>query len=162
MRGMHSLVIKEAPMLPPSAVVRLIWAGTLVLTACVASAQDYPTKPIRMVSPGPGGGADFVARFIAQGISGPLGQQVIVDNRPAGVIPGQIVSKARPDGYTLLVNGNSFWIAPLMQESVPFDALKDFTPITLAVGSPNVLAVHASVPAGSVKELIALAKARPG
>src|ERR1700704_4415385 len=161
MRGMHSLVIKEAPMLPPSAVVRLIWAGTLVLTACVASAQDYPTKPIRMVSPGPGGGADFVARFIAQGISGPLGQQVVVDNRPAGVIPGQIVSRARPDGYTLLVNGNSFWIAPLLQDS-PFDPLKDFAPITTAVGTPNILVVHPSVAVNSVRDLIALAKARPG
>src|ERR1700704_3011695 len=140
----------------------MVSAGMLVLSAGVASGQDYPTKPIRIVSPGTRGGADVVARLIAQGISGPLGQQVVVDNRPAGVIPGQIVAKARPDGYTLLVNGNSFWIAPLMQEASPFDALKDFAPITLAVGSPNVLAVHASVPAGSVKELIALAKARPG
>ena len=134
----------------------------MLLGAGLASGQDYPVKPVRLVSPGPGGGADFVARLIAQGISGPLGQQVVVDNRPAGVIPGQIVAKARPDGYTLLINGNSFWIAPLMQDSSPFDPLKDFSPITTAVGSPNILVVHPSVTANSVKQLIALAKARPG
>ena len=128
----------------------------------MALGQDYPNRPIRLVSPGPGGGADFVARFVAQGISGPLGQQVVVENRPAGVIPGQIVSKAPPDGYTVMVNGNSFWIAPLMRDGVPYDPLKDFSPITLAVSSPNILVVHASVPATSVKGLIALAKARPG
>jgi tripartite-type tricarboxylate transporter receptor subunit TctC len=126
------------------------------------SGQEYPGKPIRLVSPGPAGGADFVARSIAQGISGPLGQPVVVDNRPAGVIPGQIVSKARPDGYTLMVNGNSFWIAPLMQDNIPYDPLKDFSPITTAVGSPNILVVNSSVAANSVKDLIALAKARPG
>jgi len=134
----------------------------IVLSAGMALGQDYPNRPIRLVSPGPGGGADFVARFVAQGISGPLGQQVVVENRPAGVIPGQIVSKAPPDGYTVMVNGNSFWIAPLMRDGVPYDPLKDFSPITLAVSSPNILVVHASVPATSVKGLIALAKARPG
>lgn len=128
----------------------------------MALGQDYPNRPLRLVSPGPGGGADFVARFVAQGISGPLGQQVVVENRPAGVIPGQIVSKAPPDGYTMMVNGNSFWIAPLMRDGVPYDPMKDFSPITLAVSSPNILVVHSSVPATSVKGLIALAKARPG
>ena len=141
------------------------WAlssGVIVLSASMAFGQDYPNKPIRLISPGPGGGADFVARFIAQGISGSLGQQVIVDNRPAGVIPGQIVSKATPDGYTLMVNGNSFWIAPLMRENIAYDPVKDFAPITSAVGAPNILVVHSSVAAGSVRELIALAKAKPG
>jgi len=137
-------------------------AGALVLAAGAAWGQDYPARPVRLVSPGPGGGADFVARFLAQGISGPLGQQVVVDNRPAGVIPGQIVAKAAPDGYTLMVNGNSFWIAPLMRDSTPYDPLRDFAPITSAVGTPNVLVVHSSVAANSVKELIALAKAKPG
>ena len=140
----------------------MVTVGMSGLSAGVASGQDYPNKPLRMVSPGPGGGGDFVARFIAQGISGPLGQQVVVDNRPAGVIPGQIVSKAPPDGYTLMVIGNSFWITPFMQDSLPYDPVKDFAPITSAVGSPNVLVVHASVAANSVRELIALAKAKPG
>jgi tripartite-type tricarboxylate transporter receptor subunit TctC len=137
-------------------------AGMLVLCASAASSQDYPVRPIRLVSPGPGGGADFAARFIAQGIAGPLGQQVVVENRPAGVIPGQVVSKMPPDGYTLLLNGNSFWIAPLMRGNIPYDPMKDFAPITLAVGAPNILVVHPSLPARSVKELIALARARPG
>jgi tripartite-type tricarboxylate transporter receptor subunit TctC len=103
-----------------------------------------------------------VSRLIAQGIAPALGQQIVVENRPAGVIPGQVVSKAPPDGYTLLVNGNSFWIAPLINDNIPYDPLKDFLPITLAVSSPNVLVVHNSVPAKSVQELIKLAKSRPG
>ncbi|OGA45935.1 MAG: hypothetical protein A3G24_26310 [Betaproteobacteria bacterium RIFCSPLOWO2_12_FULL_62_13] len=107
-------------------VLGMVLLGMVVLATGVASAQDYPGKPIRVISPGPGGGADFVARYVAQGISGPLGQQVVVENRPAGVIPGQIVSKAPPDGYTLMVNGNSFWIAPLMRDNVPYDPVKDF------------------------------------
>lgn len=146
----------------PRRAVWMVTTGWLVLCAGVAMAQDYPKKPIRLVSPGPGGGADFVARFIAQGISGPLGQQIVVDNRPAGVIPGQIVSKAQADGYTLLINGNSFWIAPLMRSDIPYDPLKDFAPVSLTVGSPNILVVHPSVAARSAQELIALAKAKPG
>ena len=146
----------------PRIVAGVVPVGMMVLSAGVVCGQDYPGKPIRIVSPGPGGGADFVTRFIAQGISGPLGQQIVVDNRPAGVIPGQIVSKARPDGYTLLVTGNSFWIAPLMQDNSYYDPVKDFSPITSAVGSPNILVVHSSVAANSVKDLIALAKAKPG
>ncbi len=147
---------------PPGIVVRMVSVGAMVLYAGIVSGQDYPGKPIRLISPGPGGGADFVARFVAQGISSPLGQQVVVENRPAGVIPGQVVSKAPPDGYTILLNGNSFWIAPLMRDGIPYDPVKDFAPITLAVGSPNILVLHPSVPARSVKELIALARARPG
>lgn len=146
----------------PTVITRIISVGMMILGAGMASGQDYPNKPVRLVSPGPGGGADFVARFVAQGISGPLGQQVVVENRPAGVIPGQVVSKAQPDGYTLMVNGNSFWIAPLMRDNIPYDPVKDFSPITLAVGSPNILVVHSSVAATSVQELIALAKAKPG
>jgi tripartite-type tricarboxylate transporter receptor subunit TctC len=135
---------------------------SLALAAGAASGQDYPSRPIRMLSPGPGGGADFAARFVAQGISPLLGQQVVVENRPAGVIPGQVVAKAAPDGYTILVNGNSFWIGPLMRDGTPYDPLRDFVPISLLVGAPNVLVVHASLPAKSVKELIAIAKAKPG
>jgi len=141
---------------------RRIAAATLFLGASLACAQDYPTRPIRLISPGPGGGADFVARLLSHGISGPLGQQIVVDNRPAGVIPGQIVSKAPPDGYTIMVNGNSFWLSPLMRSSAPYDPLKDFSPISTVVASPNILVVHSSVSANNVKELIALAKAKPG
>lgn len=148
--------------MPPYLITWMVPAGMIVLGAGAAHGQDYPAKPIRLISPGPGGGADFVARFLAQGLTGALGQQVVVDNRPAGVIPGQVVSKAPPDGYTLMLNGNSFWIAPLMRDGIPYDPVKDFAPISLAVGSPNILVLHPSVPARSVKELIALARARPG
>lgn len=133
-----------------------------VLFNCgIAFAQPFPGKPIRVLTGGVGGAGDFAARQIAQGLSIGVGQPVIVDNR-GGVIPGEIVSKATPDGHVLLVTGSILWITPLMQENVPYDAIRDFTPISLAATSPNILLVHPSLPAKSVKELIALAKARPG
>ena len=126
-----------------------------------ACAQSFPTKPVRLVTAAPGGGNDFTARLIAPGLSARLGQQVLVDNRPSGVIPGDVVSRAQPDGYTLLVTTGILWILPFMQK-VPFDPVKDFLPITIAVTNPNVLVVHPSLPVKSVTELIALAKAKPG
>lgn len=128
-------------------------------TAC--GQQDYPTKPIRIVASAAGGGVDFAARLIAQGLTGNLGQQVIVDNRAAG-IPGEIVPKAPADGYTLLVIGSTLWLAQYLQENVSYDVMRDFSPIMLATSSPLVLVAHSSVPAINIKELIALAKARPG
>ena len=124
--------------------------------------QDFPTKPIRIVTSEVGGGLDFVARLVSTSLSPTLGQQVIVDNRPSGVFTGSIVSKATPDGYTLLLNGSSFWMLPFLQANVPYDPVKDFAPITLATNSPLLLVVHPGVPAKSVKELIALAKSKPG
>jgi tripartite-type tricarboxylate transporter receptor subunit TctC len=138
-------------------------AGLLVLSSGIASGQNYPTHPIRIVTAPAGGGTgggDFVTRWIAQGISGPLGQTVIVDNRATTTI-GAIVSKAPADGYTLALLGNSFWITPLLQK-VAYDPIADFTPITLANRSPNILVVNPSLPVKTVKELIALAKAQPG
>jgi tripartite-type tricarboxylate transporter receptor subunit TctC len=129
--------------------------------AAPGAAQTYPTKPVRIVVGGVGGGSDTTARMIAAVLSPALGQQVVVDNRPSGIIPGDIVAKAAPDGYTLLVSGSSLWISPLLQ-TVPFDPVKDFAPITLAATSPSVLTVHPSLPVKSVKDLIALARARPG
>jgi len=122
--------------------------------------QDYPSKTIRIIGGAAGGGSDFAARLIAQGISGPLGQQVIMENRTV-IQAVEAVSKAPPDGYTLLVGGNSIWIPALLQK-VPYDVDRDFAPLLLISRDINVLAVHPSVPANSVKELIALAKARPG
>ncbi len=128
---------------------------------CQTPSGVYPSKPIRIVTSDAGGGNDFVARLIAQGLTASLGQQGVVDNRPAGVIPGEIVSKARPDGYTLLVYGNNLWIGQFLQHS-PYDPVRDFAPISLIGRAPNVLVVHPSVAASSVKALLALAKAKPG
>jgi tripartite-type tricarboxylate transporter receptor subunit TctC len=110
---------------------------------------------------GSGGATDLVARLIAQGLTSSLGQQVIVDNRPTGIIPGEIVVAAPPDGYTLLFHGSSLWMMPLLQK-VPFDPVKDLAPITLASSTPSLVVVHPAVPAKTIKELIALAKAKPG
>ena len=137
-------------------------AGLIVLGADAASGQDYPNRPIRMVTTAPGGGNDFAARLIATGMMAGLGQPVIVDNRSSTVVPGDIVSKSPPDGYTILLAASTFTIGPLLIKNSPYDPVKDFAPITLAVSSPNILVVHPSVPANSVKELIALAKAKPG
>ena len=126
-----------------------------------SSGQDFPTRPLRIVTSAVGGAADLVARLIAKGLTTSLGQQVIVDNRPTGIIPGEIVVAAPPDGYTLLFHGSSLWMMPLLQK-VPFDPVKDLAPITLAASTPSLVVVHPAVPAKSIKELIALAKAKPG
>jgi tripartite-type tricarboxylate transporter receptor subunit TctC len=149
------------------AVVTLI-AVPLALAALQsdALAANYPDKPIRMlVGFAPGGGTDTTARTIAQPLSEALGQQVVVDNRPgaAGNIAADIASKSPPDGYTLLMGTiAALAINPSLYKSLPFDPIKDFEPVTLAVSSTNVLAVHPSVAAKNVRELIALAKAQSG
>ena len=141
-------------------VVMPFLAALLVLDMSVVSGQEFPTKPIRIVTSTPGGGSDFSSRIIAQNISGPLGQQVIVDNR-SGVIGQEMVARAAPDGYTLIVDGSSLWIAPLLQP-MPYDPVRDFAPVSLIGVVPNVLVVHPSLPVKSVKDLLALARARPG
>jgi tripartite-type tricarboxylate transporter receptor subunit TctC len=143
---------------------RTILACSALLTTLVPAAacgQEQSGKTIRIVTTAVGGGGDFVARLLAQSISGPLGQPVIVDNRAAGVIVGELVLRAPPDGHTLLVASNSFWIGPLL-EKTPYDPIRDFAPISLASSAPNILVVHPSLPVKSVKDLIALAKGRPG
>ena len=129
------------------------WGGT-------AAGQDYPVKTVRIVTAPAGGGNDFSARLIARGISGPLGQQVIIDNRPTVLAP-EIVAKAAADGYTVLVNGSSHWIGPLV-EKVNYDPVRDFAPVSLLDRTPVLLVVHPSLPIKSVKQLIALARAKPG
>ena len=143
-----------------SPIVRMFSLAVMVLVAGSACGQDYPSKPIRLVTGLAGGGGDFVARIVAQGISGSLGQPIVVDNRVAR-LTGEIVAKAPADGYTLLVAGAAFAFAPLL-EKMPYDPLTDFSPISILESSPNVLVVPFSVAANSVKELIALAKAKPG
>ena len=133
--------------------------GSLLLGTGNAFSQSYPLKTVRIVTSAVGGANDLIARLIAQGIADPLGQPVIIDNR--GVISIELVSKAPPDGYTLLLFGPPMWVAPLLQNT-PYDPVRDFAPITLLVRNPNILVVHPSVPVKSVKELIVLAKARPG
>lgn len=139
-------------------------SAVAVLGAGVASGQNYPSKPIHIVTSEPGGGTDFVVRLIAQGLTDGLGQQAIVENRGggSGVIAGEMLAKAPPDGYTLLSYGSTIWLAPFLRSSVPYDPVRDFSPVSLTDRSPNVLVVHPAVAADSVKELIALAKARPG
>jgi len=137
-------------------------AGILSGITLDASAQRYPEKPVRLVTGAPAGGADLVARLVAAGLSENWAQQVIVDNRGNGAIPGQILARAQPDGYTLLVNGSNIWILPFLQNHVPYDPVKDFSTITLTASFPNILVVHPAVAAKSVRELIALAKAKPG
>src|SRR5688572_29940376 len=105
------------------------------------SAQDYPNKPIRIITTAPGGSSDFTSRLMAQNLVGPLGQQVIVDNR--GNVGGEILSKAPPDGYTLMLDGFSLWLGPLIQKT-PYDPLT-FSPITTAVQAPNVLVVNSAL-----------------
>ena len=132
----------------------------IVLGAGAVWGQAYPNKPIRILSNEPGAGNDFVARLVAEGISGPLGQPVIIENRP-GVFSTANVAKAQPDGYTLLSQGQSMWLAPYLRDNVPWNA-RDFSPITIMMQGPNILVVHPSVPVKTVKELIALAKSKPG
>lgn len=148
-------------MFKPSFEVRLFLTGMMVLGTGPVFGQNYPNKPIRIITSGIGGSADIVARLIAQGITAPLEQQVIVENR-ANVVSKEVVAKAPPDGYTLLLTSPSHWLLPLMRTNVPYDPVRDFSPLTVVAVSPNVVVVHPSLPAKSVKELIALGKANPG
>lgn len=128
-------------------------------------AQAYPTRPVRIIVPlAPGGGNDTVARLVAQKMSENIGQVVIVENRAGGggIIASEIVAKSAADGYTLYLVSTSFTAAPALQPKLPFDTLKDFTPITRLSTVPGALTVHNSMPVKSVQGLLALAKARPG
>ena len=141
--------------------IRSLFLIAAVTAANVTMAQDYPTRPIRIVTAAVGGGIDFTARLLSAGLTDRLGQQVIVDNRGGTNVAPQTVAKSTPDGYTLLVHNNTVWLSPLL-DTVPYDYEKELAPITLAARSPNILVVHPSLGINSVKELIALAKANPG
>ncbi len=144
-----------------------VYAASALILAAIALhisailAQSYPTKPIRIVTTEAGGGLDFSARVLAQGLSASIGQQAIVENRSGGLIPAETVARAAPDGYTLLVHGGTFLTAPLLAK-LSYDPVRDFLPISLLATQPNILVVHPSVPVKTVNELIALAKQRPG
>jgi len=135
-----------------------------VLPGTVARAADYPTKPVRLVIGfAPGGGTDTTARALSTKLTASFRQQVIVDNRPghSGTIAADITAKSTPDGHTVLLGTIALVINPSLTVKMPFDTLKDLAPVTRAVDSTNILVVHPSVPAKSVKELIALAKTKP-
>jgi len=143
----------------------LIVLLALLGTAGWALAQNYPTRPVRLiVASAPGGGSDIIGRMVAQKLTEEYGQQFIVDNRggASGVIGTDIVAKAAPDGYTLLIIQPSLTINPSMIQKLPYDTARDFTPIALLVDASQILCVHPSVAARTTKDLIALAKARPG
>ena len=140
--------------------IGLFSTGVAILASGVTFGQNFPIKPIRIITGAAGGGSDFTARVAAQGLTGGLGQPVVVENRTV-LLATEAVAKATPDGYTLVVNGNSLWILPMMQKT-GYDAAKDFSPISQLVREYTVLAVQASLPVKSVSELIALAKSRKG
>jgi tripartite-type tricarboxylate transporter receptor subunit TctC len=139
-------------------------AAAAMVLAPVATAQNYPVRAIRLVvHSSPGGSSDILGRMIAQRLTESLGQQVVVENRAgaSGIIGVEVAVKAPPDGYTILISQTSLAINPSMFAKMPYNALRDLAPITQIVDGPNVMTVHPSVPAKSVKQLIALAKSRP-
>lgn len=162
------------------AFVALVWgctaSGTLAQThagvhspvriaTVVAEQNYYPTKPLRLIVPYPaGGGVDTVARVLGLKLSEILGQQVVVDNRPGanGIIGSDITAKAAPDGYTMLLQSVAHAINATLYRKLPYDTVKDFAAVTLVNAQPNLLVVYPSLPVASVKELIAMAKSKPG
>ena len=137
----------------------------LTAAAAIAPAQQYPAKPIRFLVPfGPGGVGDITARVVAQKMSVSMGQQVIIDNRPGagGIVASEIVARAAPDGYTLLLLNNAHAVSMSLFKSLPYDTLRDFAPISSISTFSIVLLVNADSPIKSVKDLIASAKASPG
>lgn len=152
---------------------RYLCATTFGIAICAlgymhsaALAQIYPSKPIRLISPyAPGGGTDILGRLIGKKLTESLGQSVVVENRPGagGLIGTELVAKSPADGYTIMLASPSpIVVAPHLYKKLPYSPLKDLTPITLVSIVPAIMAVHPSVPARSVKELIQLAKAKPG
>jgi tripartite-type tricarboxylate transporter receptor subunit TctC len=134
--------------------------SSMVLALNVASGQDYPNRPIHILTAPAGGSSDNVARSIAQAITESTGQQVIVDNR-TNVVASETGYKAPPDGYTLVVSSESLYVRPLL-EKTPYDIQRDFAPVSQATREVYVIAVHPSLPVKTVRELLALAKAKPG
>ena len=135
------------------------------IAAANATAQAYPSRPIRLVIPfSPGGATDVPGRLITQKLSESFGHQIIVDNRPGAgsAIGSEIVARAQPDGYTVLLTGTPFAVLPAIYPKLAFDPAQDFAPVMQVALAPNVLVVHPSLPVRSVKELIALAQAQPG
>lgn len=140
-------------------------AAALLAVSSFVTAQDYPTRPIRMVVPfAPGGGSDISGRILADGLHQALGQTIVVDNRAGAgsTIGADIVSKANPDGYTMLLGNISMAFNAALYKNLPYDTLRDFAPVSLVVDQPNIMVAHPSLPANTLKEFIALARSTPG
>jgi len=145
--------------------LRLLCITLAAVAVSPVAAQNYPTKPVRMIIPfSAGGAADVPGRIVTQKLSETLRQQVIVENRPGAgsTIGADIAAKAAPDGYTIFMISNTHFVSAALHKKLAYDSLNDFTPVTQITSAPNVLVVHPSLPVKSVKDLIALAKARPG
>jgi tripartite-type tricarboxylate transporter receptor subunit TctC len=141
---------------------RICFAACLFSLALAAPAQEFPVKPIRIITSPPGGANNFMARILEQGLNESIGWRIVVDNRPSGgFIQGDLLARAAPDGYTLLVVAGTNTLGTLF-EKAPYDVVKDFAPVVLMASSPSVLSVHPSMPVHSVKDLIVLAQKRPG
>ena len=137
----------------------LIFAAGLISTA---HGQTFPSQPIRIVATAAGGSGDLVSRQIAQAVGPKLGQPIIVENTGTGIIPARNLARSKPDGHTLLMAGGALWLSEFLVKDMPFDVLKDFAPITLAVTTYSLLIATQSLPTDNVKGLIALAKKEPG
>lgn len=149
-----------------AALAAALFTSVLACIGPAHAAEAYPSKPVRIIVPFPAGGnADIFARILAQKMTGSFGQTIIVDNRAgaAGIIGAQAAMKSPPDGYTLFLGTTGTHTTnPAVYRNLPYDPLKDFVPISNFAGSPYILVVHPSLPARSLKELLALARARPG
>jgi len=149
-----------------SRLARGLAAGIVAMVSGASDAQTYPVKPLRLIVPfPPGGSIDPVARMLAPKLAESFGQQVVVDNRPGanGAIGTELLAKSAPDGYTLvLLGGGTHVINALLVRNLPYDSVRDFAPVATVQRSDYVLVVHPSLPVGNLKQLIALAKARPG
>src|SRR5215470_20205087 len=168
---MYPAVREDSPMALRNRLARrqlLRLAGSVAFFAAGASAawpQTYPSRPVRMIVPfAPGGSVDIIGRIVAQKLSDSLGGQFYVENIPTGAtnVANAMTAKSPPDGHTLLFVTSSFVINPSYYRKIPYDAIKDFTPIALTAVSPHVLTVNLSMPVTSVKELIALVQKNPG
>ena len=148
-----------------STIVLVIFVAAALVASVTAVAQAYPARPVRVIVPlAPGGGSDYTARFIGARLSERLGQPVVVDNRPAasGIVGTDLVAKAAPDGYTLLLVFSTHAQSAQLFKKLPYDPIKDFAPVTEVFATPLVLLVHPSQPIKTIKELVAYAKEHPG
>ena len=147
--------------------LKLLFASAVVLAAAAGSAQEFPSAAVRFVVPLPAGGTmDIIARTLGQPVARALGQNVVVDNRPGGggggIIGTEVVARAPADGHTVLFIGNGFTMNPALRSKLPYDTVKDFTAVARVASNPLVVSVHPSLPVKTLKQLVALARARPG